>query len=396
MLFSKRMDMIKPSAIRSVQKRIAGKEGVISFAAGLPDPDLFPIEDLAVSTSQMIEKEGRTAFQYGLTRGYAPMIDIITSRMNKRGIGSISSDNVIITTGSQQGLALCAMMFLDKRDIVACENPTYLGGINACRPYEVEFAGVETDDEGMVPEQLDKLLRENKNVKMIYVIPNFQNPTGKAWTYDRRKAFMEIVRCYDVIVIEDDPYGELRFSGQDLPTLKSFDTQGKVIYLGSFSKILAPGLRLAWMCADEKVVKQAELIKEVWDLQSNQFTQLQISNYLNNNDIEQHIELIRESYGKKCDLMLQQMDMHFPEGTVYTRPEGGMFIWVELPNDMDADSFLDTALDAGIAFIPGKYFFANEASENTIRMNFTTVSENEIITGIEILGRLLKKELSVI
>lgn len=392
MTFSKRMDRIRPSAIRSVQKKIAAKEGVISFAAGLPDPALFPLGKLSEATSDMIKDEGRIAFQYGLTKGYAPLIDIIAARMQKKGVLSAFAENIIITAGSQQGLALCAMMFLDEGDMVVCENPSYLGGINACRPYGVEFAGVNTDENGIDTIQLDEMLSSNGRIKMIYVIPNFQNPTGKEWSKENREDFMKVIEKHDVIVVEDDPYGELRFAGTDKPILKSMDTQGKVIYLGSFSKVMAPGLRLAWMCADKKITAQAELIKEGWDLQSNQFSQLQMVRFMEENDLDEHIDMIRKKYRRKCNLMLQQMELHFPADTFFTKPYGGMFIWVELPYGIDAELFLEEALEAGIAFIPGKYFFANEGADNTVRMNFTTVSEEEITKGIEIMGNLLKKK----
>jgi 2-aminoadipate transaminase len=391
MEFSKRMSRIKPSAIRSVQKRIAARPGVISFAAGLPDPDLFPLKDLETATSHMIETKGKQAFQYGLTKGYGPLLEKIVKRMAVKEHVQVTTDNIIMTTGAQQGLALAAMMFLDEGDVVAAENPSYLGGINACRPYGVSFAGVDTDEEGIDTDELDTLLAANHKIKMIYVIPNFQNPTGKAWSLARRKAFIDVINKYDVIVVEDNPYGEIRFTDKPLPCLKSMDTQGKVVYLGSFSKILAPGLRLAWMCAAPEITKQAELIKEGWDLQCNQFVQIQADQYMEEYDLEEHIREIQALYKKKCELMLAEMDKHFPKGVTFTRPEGGMFIWVVLPETIDADAFLDTALDAGVAYIPGEFFYANGGPKNTIRMNFTTVSENTIRKGIKILGDILKK-----
>lgn len=391
MEFSKRMTRIKPSAIRSVQKRIAARPGVISFAAGLPDSNLFPLQNLQKATAHMIETKGKLAFQYGLTRGYGPLLEKIAKRMAEKEHVQATTDTLIMTTGAQQGLALAAMMFLDEGDVVVAENPSYLGGINACRPYGVSFAGVDTDDEGMDTEKLDALLKTNKKVKLIYVIPNFQNPTGKAWSLERRKAFMEVINKYDVIVVEDNPYGEIRFTDNPLPCLKSMDTQGKIVYLGSFSKILAPGLRLAWMCAAPEITKQAELIKEGWDLQCNQFVQIQADQYMEEYNLEEHIRDIQEIYKKKCELMLEEMDKNFPSGVSFTRPEGGMFIWVVLPDTIDADAFLDTVLDAGVAYIPGEFFYANGGPKNTMRMNFTTVSEDMIRKGIRILGECLKK-----
>lgn len=390
MQFSKRMDRIKPSAIRAVQKRIANKPGVISFAAGLPDPDLFPLADLEKATVNMIREKGKEAFQYGLTKGYGPMIDKIIERLSMKESIQATAENIIMTTGSQQGLALAAMMFLEEGDVVVAENPSYLGGINACRPYGVDFIGVDTDDEGIDPDALDRVLQENGKVKLIYVIPTFQNPTGKAWTFERRQRFMQVVNKYDVIIIEDNPYGEIRFAGEHIPSLKSMDTEGKVVYLGSFSKVLAPGLRLAWICAAPEIIRQAELIKEGWDLQCNQFVQIQAVQYMKDYDFEKHISGIQKLYKRKCELMIAEMKRHFPTNVKIIQPEGGMFIWLVLPESIDADSFLDTALDYGVAYIPGEFFYANGGPKNTIRMNFTTVSEEKIKTGIQLLGDALK------
>lgn len=391
MKFSIRMDRVMPSGIRAVQKKMAAYPEAISLAGGLPDPDLFPLADLGKATSEMIAEKGKLAFQYGMTKGYQPMIDAVVQRMEKKEQVKVTADNIIMTTGSQQGLALTAMMFLDEGDIVVAENPSYLGGINACRPYGVSFIGVDTDDEGMDVAQLDKVLTENPRAKMLYVIPNFQNPTGKAWSLARRKAFMEVINKHDVIVVEDNPYGEIRFKGEFVPPLKAFDTQGKVVYLGSFSKILSPGLRLAWICASEEIVKQAELIKEGWDLQCNQFAQLQAVEYMAKFDLEAHIKKIQNLYREKCDLMLKTIDENLPASVKVVRPEGGMFVWLELPEQVDADELLETALKAGVAYIPGGYFYANGGHANTIRLNFTTVSEENIVKGIQILGKVLKE-----
>ncbi len=390
MQFSDRMSRIQPSAIRDVQKKIAKKSGVISFAAGLPDPDLFPLDALAVCTEKMIREKGKEAFQYGLTKGYGPMLEKILERMARKENIYASADNIIMTTGSQQGLALAAMMLLEEGDIVVAENPSYLGGINACRPYGAKFIGVDTDEDGIDTKQLDQVLSANDRVKMLYVIPNFQNPTGKAWTLERRKEFMNVINKYDVMVVEDNPYGEIRFKGEFVPTLKSMDTQGKIIYLGSFSKILAPGLRLAWMCASPEIINQAELIKEGWDLQCNQFVQVQAVEFMKNYDLEEHICRIQQAYKEKCELMLAEMEKEFPADVTFTRPEGGMFIWAVLPTHIDANVFLDTALEFGVAYIPGEFFYANDGLKNTMRLNFTTVSKEKIIEGIHLLGQAIK------
>lgn len=393
MSFSKRMSRIKPSGIRAVQKRIAGKSDMISFAAGLPDPALYPLEDLRKAADTMLEKEGATAFAYGLTKGYGPLLDYLTDRMNNREHVECTKENICILSGSQQGLGLAAMTFLDEGDVVITENPSYLGAINAFRPYGAEFVGVDTDDDGIVIEDLERALEENPKTKLIYVIPNFQNPTGKAWTLERRECFMEVVSKYDVAVVEDNPYGDLRFKGEPLPHLRALDKKGQVIYLGSFSKILSPGMRVAWTCASKEVATAFESLKETNDLQSSELTQMLTYYYLKMFDLEKHIEEIQVVYKERCELMVEMIQKYFPAEIKYTDPEGGMFLWLELPEGLDSDAILDDALAAGIAYIPGESFFSFDGVKNTIRMNFTMVKDDQIRDGIRILGDVFRKHI---
>lgn len=393
MSFSKRMSRIKPSGIRAVQKRIAGKSDMISFAAGLPDPALYPLEDLRKAADTMLEKEGATAFAYGLTKGYGPLLDYLTDRMNNREHVECTKENICILSGSQQGLGLAAMTFLDEGDVVITENPSYLGAINAFRPYGAEFVGVDTDDDGIVIEDLERALEENPKTKLIYVIPNFQNPTGKAWTLERRERFMEVVSKYDVAVVEDNPYGDLRFKGEPLPHLRALDKKGQVIYLGSFSKILSPGMRVAWTCASKEVATAFESLKETNDLQSPELTQMLTYYYLKMFDLEKHIEEIQVVYKERCELMVEMIQKYFPAEIKYTDPEGGMFLWLELPEGLDSDVILDDALAAGIAYIPGESFFSFDGVKNTIRMNFTMVKDDQIRDGIRILGDVFRKHI---
>ena len=393
MSFSKRMSRIKPSGIRAVQKRIAGKSDMISFAAGLPDPALYPLEDLRKAADTMLEKEGATAFAYGLTKGYGPLLDYLTDRMNNREHVECTKENICVLSGSQQGLGLAAMTFLDEGDVVITENPSYLGAINAFRPYGAEFVGVDTDDDGIVIEDLERALEENPKTKLIYVIPNFQNPTGKAWTLERRERFMEVVTKYDVAVVEDNPYGDLRFKGEPLPHLRALDEKGQVIYLGSFSKILSPGMRVAWTCASKEVATAFESLKETNDLQSPELTQMLTYYYLKMFDLEKHIEEIQVVYKERCELMVEMIQKYFPAEIKYTDPEGGMFLWLELPEGLDSDAILDDALAAGIAYIPGESFFSFDGVKNTIRMNFTMVKDDQIRDGIRILGDVFRKHI---
>lgn len=399
MKYAQRMNMVKASAIRASQKKIAAKVesggSVISFAAGLPDPNLFPLKEITEVTEKVLKERGSFALAYGPTKGENELLELLTKRMKEEENIDTKPENIIITTGSQQGIAVSAMILLDKGDIVVTENPSYLGAINAFRPYECDFLGVDTDEEGIVTEDLDKLLSENPKVKIIYVIPTFQNPTGKTWSLQRRKDFMEVVNKYeDVIVIEDNPYGEIRFTEEPLPTLKSLDTKDKVLYLGSFSKVLCPGLRVAWMCGDKDLIDKAELLKQGIDLQSNQFSQIQVIEFLKKYDLNKHVEKIRKEYKKRCFLMLDTMKAYLPKEVKYTEPDGGMFIWVELPEEINVDDLLDKAIDSGVAYVSGESFFANNGPKNTMRLNYTTMSEEQIVEGIKILSNVLKQELN--
>ncbi|WP_018589061.1 PLP-dependent aminotransferase family protein [Terrisporobacter glycolicus] len=399
MKYAQRMNMVKASAIRASQKKIAAKVesggSVISFAAGLPDPNLFPLKEITEVTEKVLKERGAFALAYGPTKGENELLELLTKRMKEEENIDTKPENIIITTGSQQGIAVSAMILLDKGDIVVTENPSYLGAINAFRPYECDFLGVDTDEEGIVTEDLDKLLSENPKVKIIYVIPTFQNPTGKTWSLQRRKDFMEVVNKYeDVIVIEDNPYGEIRFTEEPLPTLKSLDTKDKVLYLGSFSKVLCPGLRVAWMCGDKDLIDKAELLKQGIDLQSNQFSQIQVIEFLKKYDLNKHVEKIRKEYKKRCFLMLDTMKGYLPKEVKYTEPDGGMFIWVELPEEINVDDLLDKAIDSGVAYVSGESFFANNGPKNTMRLNYTTMSEEQIVEGIKILSNVLKQELN--
>lgn len=393
MEFSVRMSRIKASGIRAVQKRIAGKNDIISFAAGLPDPALYPLEDLKAACDKMFKENGTAAFSYGLTKGYGPLIDLLTERMNKREGVQCTKDNICILSGSQQGLGMSALMFIDEGDVVITENPSYLGAINAFRPYGAEFAGVDTDDDGIVIEDLERVLKDNPKAKLIYVIPNFQNPTGKAWTLQRRKQFMEVVSKYDVVVVEDNPYGDLRFKGEQLPHLKALDEKGQVIYLGSFSKILSPGIRVAWACASPEVASMIEELKETNDLQSPELTQMLVTYYMKNFDLEAHIKEIQAVYKERCELMVEMIKMYFPKEIKFTDPEGGMFLWLELPEGLDSDKILDDAVANGLAYIPGESFFSHEGVKNTVRMNFTMVHDEQIREGIKKLGEVFCKHI---
>ena len=303
-------------------------------------------------------------------------------------------EEIVITSGSQQGLSLLAQIFLNKDDVILVESPTYLGAINAFKLCDPKFVEVPTDEKGIIPEELEKILAEyGDRVRLMYVIPEFQNPTGITWPMERRKAFMDIVNKYDFPVIEDDPYGELRYDGDVVPSLKSMDTKGNIIFLGSFSKIFMPGLRVAWMVADPVIIDKVVKLKQAVDLQSSSFAQRQASYFIDMFDLDAHVEKIKALYGKRRTLMYDSMKEYFPEGVTFTYPEGGLFTWVTLPENMDAKEIMPKVLEKNVAYVPGGPFYPNGGNANHFRLNYSNMPEDRIVEGIKRLGAVLKEEM---
>ena len=387
--YAKRMDNIKASEIRELLKLTQMPE-VISFAGGMPAPELFPIEAFKKASKEVLNENGEIALQYGPTEGYEPLKKKIVERMTKVYVDA-TSDQILITSGSQQGLDFVAKVFIDPGDLIICESPTYLGAINAFKAYEPEFVEIETDDDGMVMEDLEEALRTNNNVRFIYVIPDFQNPSGKTWSIERRKKLIELANKYNIIIVEDNPYGELLFEGEIRPAIKHYDTEGRVIFLGTFSKILCPGIRLGWAVAEEEVLSKLIMVKQGADLQSSTVSQMQIDRFLEIYDIEEHIEKIKALYKNRRDLMLKTMEEEFPEEVQYTYPKGGLFTWVILPEHISARDLAAKALEKNVAFVPGGSFFPNEARENTFRMNYSNMDDDRIVEGVKRLGEVIKK-----
>ena len=390
--FADRMKNVKASDVREILKVTARPE-IISFAGGLPAPELFPIEPIREASDAVLRESGRVALQYGPTEGLPRLREQIAERMLKKNAIHTDIDHIIMTAGSQQGLDYCGMLFLNPGDAVVMESPSYLGAINAFNLYQPNFLEVPTDENGMIMEELDKTLTENKNVKLIYVIPDFQNPSGRTWPLERRKQFMEIVNKHDVYVIEDNPYGELRYKGEYLPALKSMDTEGRVIYLGTFSKILAPGYRLAWICADKALIETFALIAQAAVLQTATISMMVVSRFLDTNDLDAHVDIIRETYKHRCDVMLDAMDKYFPPEAKYTRPDGGLFTWVELPDYIDTKAMAPQALDKLVAYVPGEGFFPNGGNKHCMRLNYSCMPDERIIEGIQRLAEVIKANL---
>ena len=388
--FAKRMSYLKASEIREILKVTENQE-VISFAGGLPAPELFPIKEIMEVNRIVLEEEGTKALQYTTTEGYAPLREWIAKRMNSRLGTQFDSDNIILTHGSQQALDLSGKVFLDEGDVVLCESPTYLAAISAFRAYGCNFVEVPTDDDGMIPGELEKILERTQRVKIIYVIPEFQNPTGRTWSLERRESLVKLAMKHEVIVIEDNPYGELRFEGEALPSVKSFDKSGCVLCLGTFSKIFCPGYRIGWVAGDKAIIEKYGLVKQGADLQCNTLAQREIAKYLELYEIDEHIEKIREVYRKRRNVMIKTMEDEFPKGVKFTRPKGGLFAWVELPSHINARDVFEICLKKNVAFVPGGSFFPNGGKENTFRINFSNMPEDRIVEGLKCIAGVLKE-----
>lgn len=387
--FSRRTQNLKASEVREILK-VTERPEIISFAGGLPAPELFPIEEIKIACIEVLNDKGQAALQYSTTEGYIPLREAICGRMKNLGIET-SIDNVIITTGSQQALDLSGKLFIDEGDTIICESPTYLAAINAFKAYMPKFQEVAMDEEGMIMEELEKTLKDNPNAKFIYTIPDFQNPTGRTMSLSRRKKLIELANQYDIVIIEDNPYGEVRFAGEKLPPVKHFDTEGRVIYLSTFSKIFAPGLRLGWICADKKFIDKYVPFKQNVDLHSDIFAQMITAKYMELFDIEAHIEKIREVYRHRRELMINCIKEEFPKNAKYTLPDGGLFIWVELAENVDTSKLFVKALENNVVFVSGQSFFPNGNCKNGFRLNYSNMPDERIIEGIKRLATVIKE-----
>jgi 2-aminoadipate transaminase len=387
--FSERTSAIKASEIRELLK-LTERPDIISFAGGLPAPELFPIDKIEAINSRVLREDGKSALQYSTTEGYIPLREVIAKqRMVFTGIKA-DIDNIMITSGSQQGLEFSAKIFIDKGDIILCESPSYLGALNAFKAYQPRFIEIPMDDDGMIVEELEKALEAHPEAKMIYTIPDFQNPSSKTMSVERRKRVAELAKIYSIPVIEDCPYGELIFEGEAFPSIKSFDTEGYVIYLGTFSKTFCPGLRIGWVCAEPEIIQKYVIVKQGADLQSSSIAQRETALFMQQYNLNEHISMIKGIYKKRRDVMLSSIEAYFPKEVKYTRPKGGLFIWVELKKGLNAAEILQEALKEKVAFVPGGSFFANGGNENHFRLNFSNMNEELIAEGIKRLGKVLQ------
>ena len=390
--FADRMKNVKASDVREILKVTARPE-IISFAGGLPAPELFPIEPIREASDAVLRESGRVALQYGPTEGLPRLREQIAERMLKKNAIHTDIDHIIMTAGSQQGLDYCGMLFLNPGDAVVMESPSYLGAINAFNAYQPKFVEIPTDENGMIMEELDKVLATTENVKFIYVIPDFQNPSGRTWPLERRKKFMEIINKYGIPTIEDNPYGELRFKGEYQPALKSMDTEGLIIYMGTFSKIMAPGYRIGWTCANEEIIEKLNLIAQAAALQTSTIAPMIITKYMDMFDLDEHVNKIRETYKHRCELMINTMRETFPPEAKFTDPDGGLFTWVELPDYVNTRDLAAIALENNVAFVPGSGFFPNGGNNCCMRLNYSCMPDERIVEGVHRLAEVIKAAL---
>ena len=388
--FASRMDRMKASEIRELLK-LTAKPEIISFAGGLPAPELFPVKEIAQVSHDLVLKEGQKLLQYATTEGRPTLREKIAKRMTEKYGTPVDMNDILITTGSQQCLDFAGKLFLDPGDVVLCESPSYLGALNAFNAYQPVFKEVPTDGEGIIPEELDKILATTPKCKFIYVIPDFQNPTGICWSLERRKKFIEVINKYDLPVFEDNPYGELRYRGESFPTLKSMDTKGLVSFLGTFSKIFCPGLRLGWIAGPHTIVEKFVMIKQSADLHTSNFDQGVADAYMDSYDLDAHVKEIVELYGHRRDLILKTMEEEFPEGVEFTRPDGGLFLWVTVPEGVSARKVFDKCIEQKVAAVIGDAFYPNDKTDRSMRVNYSCMPDDKIVEGVKRMAKAIKE-----
>ena len=388
--FAKRLSRMQRSTIREILK-ITTRKDIISFAGGLPAPELFPIRAFQRAIRQALTQDGAKALQYGITEGYPPLKELLCHWLTRQGL-SCRPENMMLTNGSQQALDLLGKILLDPDDVILVENPTYLGAVQAFNAYEARYVTVPMDSEGL---QLDALrkIRPTAKTKFVYVVPTFQNPSGITMSLERRRAFLKETRRRRLLIVEDDPYSWLRFSSSIVPSLYTLSKGKGVVYLSTFSKILSPGIRLGFVLAERNLIAKLVLAKQAADLQPNTLIQHAVYHYAKNGDLDKHIPVITEAYRRRAACMLAAMERYFPSEITWVKPEGGMFIWCRLPEGMSAARRSKQAIQNKVAFVTGAVFHANGGGDNTLRLNFTNSSESQIRDGIERLGKVFTKAL---
>lgn len=385
--FAQRAQQLSSSAIREILK-VTVRPEVISFAGGLPSPASFPVERMQAAFDAVLSRQGKVALQYGPSDGYAPLREWVAQRLSQGG-AKILPEQVLMTSGSQQALDLLGKVLIDEGSKVLVETPSYLGALQAFSLYRPDYVSVASDEQGLIPEEVQAV---GQGARLLYALPNFQNPTGRTLPVERRAALVDVCARLGVPLIEDDPYGELSYRGEPMPKMLTMNPQG-VIYMGSFSKVLTPGIRLGYVVAPLPLARKLEQAKQAADLHTSQLTQMVVHEIVKDGFLEQHVPTIRVLYAGQCDVMHQALSEHFPSSASWTKPEGGMFIWVRLPGHIDTMKLFDEAVAQNVAFVPGAPFYANTPEHNTMRLSFVTVPPEKIREGIARLGKLISSKM---
>lgn len=386
--FSDRVSSLKPSAIREIFKYASDPE-VVSLSAGNPSPDAFPSKEIAEISAKVLENDPISVLQYSVTEGYAPLRQHLLQYMaEQHGTGS-EDDDILITTGAQQIMDLCTKALVNEGDAVICEAPSFIGSLNTFRSYNARLVGVELESDGMNIEKLENALRANPNARLIYTIPNFQNPSGVTTSLEKRKQIYELAKKYGVLIIEDNPYGDLRYSGEYVPNIKSFDTDGIVIYAGSFSKVISPGMRVAYCIAPKPVFQRLVVCKQGNDVHTNIWSQYVCDEFITKYDFNAHLARLREIYTEKAAYCMELLDKYCTPAISYNKIDGGLFIWCELSPEINMPEFCQKAIENKVCVVPGNAFLTDEKTPcNSFRINFSTPTNEQLKKGIEILGRL--------
>lgn len=389
MEFAKRLDNVSGSAIRAIFA-LLGQPGMISFAGGNPSPDCFPSEDIAKIAEKLIREKGSTILQYGGTPGIAELKSTVIEMAKKRGI-TATKEQIIITSGSTQGIGLAAKTLINPGDVILAESPTFIGALQTFLTYEADVRGVAMDEHGMIIDALEEGIKKH-NPKFVYTIPTFQNPTGRTMSDERRAKMVQICESCGVLILEDDPYCDLRYSGTPVSPIKSYDKSNSVIYLLSFSKIISPGLRVGAAIADERIIEKYNIGKQGEDLHTSNLSQEIVAAYVNSGKLPAHIKKINAIYKQKRDAMLEKLK-NFPSNIKYEKPDGGLYIWLELPRGADAMPIFNMAVERGVAFVPGTHFYPDGSGKNTMRLNFSMASLEQIDEGMDILQKVVEENL---
>lgn len=390
--FSDKVLALKPNAIREILKS-ASDPGVISLSAGNPAPDAFPVEAIREISERLLRDNPIGVLQYGVSEGYAPLRDLIKQYLrNKHQIGA-EDDELIIVSGAQQVMDIAAKSFLNEGDVLVCEAPSFVGSLNTFRSYNTELVGVRVEPDGMDMDELARVLDENPRAKMIYTIPNFQNPSGVTMSIEKRRRLYDLAKAHGCLIIEDNPYGDLRYSGEDVPAIKSFDTDGIVIYSGSFSKVVSPGIRVGYMLANKQAMSKMIICKQGQDVHTAMWSQMLCYELMTKYDFEKHLQYLRDLYRVKAQLCMDLLDKYVvPAGIRYNKIEGGLFIWCDLPEDVDMLDFCKKLTERRVCVVPGNAFLTDSAMEcHSFRINFSTPTDDQLREGIRVIGELARE-----